>query len=96
MDILLTYDVETTTTAGAGRLRRVAKICEGYGHRVQKSVFEIVCDEATKLRLLVALQDVIDPQHDSIRLYHLPARSLDEVEHLGRPRESAPRGPFVI
>lgn len=96
MDLLLTYDVDTTTPAGATRLRRVAKICEGYGHRVQKSVFEIVCDDPAKLRLVAALQAVIDFELDSIRLYRLPARSLDQVEHLGRPRDAAPRGPFVI
>lgn len=96
MDLLVTYDVDTTTKRGELRLRKVAKICEAYGHRVQKSVFEIVCTEATKLRLVAALHGVIDPSQDSIRLYRLPARALDEVEHLGIPRETDPRGPLVI
>jgi CRISPR-associated protein Cas2 len=41
MELLITYDVDTTTPAGTRRLRHVAKTCEGYGHRVQKSVFEV-------------------------------------------------------
>ena len=40
MLIIVTYDVSTETREGRKRLRRVAKICEGTGQRVQKSVFE--------------------------------------------------------
>lgn len=96
MDLLITYDVETATREGQRRLRKVAKICEGYGHRVQKSVFEIVCREAEKVRLVAELRAAIDPQLDSIRIYRLPAQALDDVEHLGKPRPVDPRGPFVI
>jgi CRISPR-associated protein Cas2 len=96
MDLLITYDVETITPEGQRRLRKVAKICEAHGHRVQKSVFEVVCREIDKVRLLAALQTVIHPIHDSIRIYRLPPNALDEVEHLGRPRQIEPRGPFVI
>jgi CRISPR-associated protein Cas2 len=96
MDLLVTYDVETATPQGQRRLRKVAKICEGYGHRVQKSVFEVVCQEADKVRLAAALHAAIEPEQDSIRIYRLPAQALDDVEHLGKPRSVDPRGPFVI
>jgi CRISPR-associated protein Cas2 len=96
VDLLVTYDVDTTTTAGQTRLRRVARICEAYGHRIQQSVFEVVCPDKDKLRLVAALAAVIDQAHDSIRLYQLPGRALDEVEHLGIPREIDPRGPLII
>jgi CRISPR-associated protein Cas2 len=96
VDLLVTYDVDTTTTAGQTRLRRVARICEAYGHRIQQSVFEVVCPDKDKLRLVAALAAVIDQAHDSIRLYQLPGGALDEVEHLGIPREIDPRGPLII
>jgi len=96
MDLLVTYDVETVTPQGQRRLRKVAKICEAYGHRVQKSVFEVVCRETDKLRFVAALQEVIDPAQDSIRIYRLPSRALDDVEHLGKPRPVEPRGALVI
>ncbi len=96
MDLLVTYDVDTTSRKGQVRLRRVAKICEAYGHRVQQSVFEVVCSDADKPRLVAALQAVLDPSQDSVRLYRLPPRALDEVEHLGVARNVEPRGPFVI
>lgn len=34
--VFISYDI-----AYPGRLRRVATLCEGYGERVQKSVFEV-------------------------------------------------------
>ncbi|HZM82838.1 MAG TPA: CRISPR-associated endonuclease Cas2 [Candidatus Limnocylindrales bacterium] len=96
MDLLVTYDVDTTTRDGQRRLRKVAKTCEAYGHRVQKSVFEVVCRDTDRVRLLAALHTIIDPVRDSIRIYRLPAAGLDTVEHLGRERDFEPRGPFVI
>ena len=45
MLIIVTYDVATETRAGQKRLRRVAKVCESMGQRVQKSVFECQLDE---------------------------------------------------
>jgi CRISPR-associated endonuclease Cas2 len=96
MDLVVTYDVDTTTPEGERRLRRVAKICEAYGHRVQKSVFEVVIRDADKPRLVAALHAAIHHQQDSVRIYRLPTAALDDVEHLGRPRTTNPRGPFVI
>jgi CRISPR-associated protein Cas2 len=96
MDLLVTYDVSTTTPAGQRRLRDVARICEGYGHRVQQSVFEVVCRDTDKIRLTAALHNIIDPALDSIRIYRLPAAALNDVEHLGRPRPTDPRGPFIV
>lgn len=45
MYILITYDVETTTTEGQRRLTKVAKCCKNYGQRVQNSVFECLLTE---------------------------------------------------
>lgn len=96
MDLLVTYDIDTTTPTGQARLRRVAKICEAYGHRVQKSVFEIVIRDSDKVRLVAQLNATIDHDLDSVRLYRLPMRALDDVQHLGKSREINPRGPLVI
>lgn len=40
MVLVVTYDVDTTDFAGARRLRRVARLCERYGSRVQNSVLK--------------------------------------------------------
>ncbi|MCX4471948.1 CRISPR-associated endoribonuclease Cas2 [Micromonospora sp. MW-13] len=96
MDLLVAYDVETVTPEGQRRLRRVARICEAYGHRVQESVFVVVCRETDKVRFVAALQEVIDPTQDSVRIYRLPAYALNDVEHLGKSRPVDPRGALVI
>ncbi|MEU8540719.1 CRISPR-associated endonuclease Cas2 [Streptomyces sp. NPDC048717] len=83
MELLLTYDVDTTTPEGRRRLRRVAKLCEGHGIRVQKSVFEIVTDDKSLLQLTYGLEDLIDTETDSIRIYRLPHAGTADVHTLG-------------
>lgn len=83
MMILVTYDVSTETEEGRKRLRRVAKKCEDYGQRVQKSVFECIIDPARFKILQAALKDIIDPRTDSLRYYYLGDESRQRVEHVG-------------
>lgn len=42
MLIIVTYDVSTETRAGRKRLRRVAKLCESIGQRVQNLYLNVV------------------------------------------------------
>ena len=51
MLVVITYDVNTETTAGRTRLRKVAKQCTNYGRRVQNSVFECILDSAQSVAL---------------------------------------------
>ena len=46
MLVLVSYDVSTVDKKGPRRLRRVAKVCQNYGQRVQYSVFECIVDPA--------------------------------------------------
>ncbi len=71
MEVLVAYDVSTETREGQRRLRRVAKACEGYGQRVQKSVFECVLTEVQLERLVQRLVAEIEPAEDSLRIYRL-------------------------
>ena len=82
MLVLVCYDVNTETSAGRRRLRRVAKVCESTGQRVQKSVFECQVDvaqfEALERRLLAE----INPDQDCLRLYRMPqTRGFEVLEH---------------
>ncbi|MFX0578773.1 CRISPR-associated endonuclease Cas2 [Nocardia nepalensis] len=96
VELLITYDVETATPQGARRLRQVAKICEGYGHRVQKSVFEITCTPTTRLHLEAALAKAIDPAHDSIRIYQLDRGTFATAHHLGAAPKPPHTEPLVL
>lgn len=83
MLVLITYDVNTETTDGKRRLRKVAKQCVNYGRRVQNSVFECILDNAQCIRLKEALVDIIDEEVDSLRFYYLGNQYKAKVEHIG-------------
>lgn len=83
MNLVVTYDVATTTSTGRRRLRRVAKICEGYGQRVQYSVFEVVCSQTDLAKLIKKLEDVIEPTEDSLRFYPIFSADFSSVVHRG-------------
>ena len=70
MMVIISYDVDFTETQGAKRLRKVAKICERYGVRVQNSVFETIVDsvQLTALNLLLFVKPFLkDFQHTSFQ-----------------------------
>jgi CRISPR-associated protein Cas2 len=82
MLVLVCYDVNTETKAGRRRLRRVAKVCESTGQRVQKSVFECQLDTAQFETLERKLLAEIEPQQDCLRLYRIPeTRGFEVLEH---------------
>jgi CRISPR-associated protein Cas2 len=95
-DYLVTYDVETTTREGRRRLRRVARVCEDYGQRVQFSVFECRLDDTLLETFLARLAAEIDGQQDSLRLYRLPADRAQAVRVMGRDRWRDPDEPLIL
>ena len=82
MLVLVCYDVSTETKQGRRRLRRVAKVCESTGQRVQKSVFECQLDVAKFEALERELLAEIDQAEDCLRLYRIPGtRGFEVIEH---------------
>jgi len=71
MLIIVTYDVSVITEDGPRRLRRVAKVCERYGQRVQKSVFECQVNEMQLDELERSLLTEIDLEVDNLRFYRI-------------------------
>jgi CRISPR-associated protein Cas2 len=96
MNLLVTYDVSTLTTAGRRRLRRVARACLDFGQRVQASVFECQVGESELVRLRVRLLEEIDPREDSLRLYRLRGEFADIVESHGIDRRINFDGPLIV
>jgi CRISPR-associated protein Cas2 len=94
--VLVAYDVSTVDAAGRGRLRRVAKLCENYGQRVQNSVFECWTDYAQWLALRAKLLAEIDPLSDSLRFYHLGEQWKGRIEHLGAKPSYDPQGALIL
>jgi CRISPR-associated protein Cas2 len=95
MMVLITYDVNTETPEGRKRLRRVAKLCEDYGQRVQKSVFECLLDPAQWTFFRGRLLKEISQDLDSLRFYFLGHNWKRRVEHAGAKPSYDPEGPLI-
>jgi len=86
MTTLVSYDISNDR-----RRSRLAKVLEGWGRRVQYSVFE--CEVALPRwgRFLDELTRNIDLQQDSLRIYHLCQPCSSHVLTLGlTPQGGAP------
>jgi CRISPR-associated protein Cas2 len=95
MMVLVTYDVNTETSSGQKRLRKVAKQCENYGQRVQNSVFECLIDGAQLRVLKASLVDIIDAEKDSLRFYQLGRNWRGKIEHIGAKASLDLEGPLI-
>ena len=96
MLVLITYDVNTQSITGQQRLRKVAKICQDYGQRVQNSVFECVVDAAKLLVIKDKLLKTVDTDVDSLRFYMLGNNYNEKLEHYGAKKSFDVTGPLVI
>jgi CRISPR-associated protein Cas2 len=94
--IIVTYDVSTQTGEGRKRLRRVAKVCERIGQRVQKSVFECQVNDMQFEALERELVAEIDEREDSLRLYRLTEPAQIRVKQYGIYRSLDFDGPLVV
>ncbi len=96
MLIIVTYDVSTETAAGRKRLRRVAKVCESVGQRVQKSVFECQVNLMQYEELERRLLAEIDEKEDNLRLYRLTEPTECRVKEYGKFKAIDFEAPLVI
>lgn len=84
------------TGAGQKRLRKVAKVCQNYGQRVQNSVFECIVDATQFKKLKLELENIIDKDTDSLRFYQLGNNYKNKVEHIGAKPTLDLEGPLII
>lgn len=96
MLVLVCYDVNTETKSGRRRLRRIAKVCESTGQRVQKSVFECQVSLAEFENLERRLLAEIDDSTDCLRLYRIPDSRGAEVREHGTFKAVDFDGPLVL
>jgi CRISPR-associated protein Cas2 len=80
---IVTYDISDPK-----RLRGVAKTLEGYGVRLQFSVFECLLDSMRLSKAKTALAEIIESSEDQVLFISLGLESVDiglSLESLGRP-----------
>lgn len=96
MLVIVCYDVNTETREGRRRLRRVAKVCESTGRRVQHSVFECQINLTQMEELERKLLAEIDCQQDCLRLYRLSDAKSCEVREHGKFKATDFDAPLVL
>lgn len=95
MMVLVCYDV-AQDEKGTKRLRRVAKILENYGQRVQYSLFECLVLPEQWIQLKSKLLEEINPRYDSLRFYQLGKNWNCRVEHFGQKKPLNLEGTLVL
>jgi CRISPR-associated protein Cas2 len=78
MFFLVAYDI-----CQPARLRKVAKICEVYGVRVEKSVFQCDLPQETFEAFWCELIDVVDEEDDAVVAYRICQSCLKQAESIG-------------
>lgn len=88
---IMMYDI-----ADEVRLRRIAKLMEGYGSRLQYSVF--LCDLSSMevSRWQVEVQDTMNLREDSVVWVDIGAPVDDRIQTIGVPRTFPPSGPLIF
>lgn len=88
---LVTYDISSDK-----RRKKVADLLEGYGQRVQYSVFECVLSAAKYKELRQRLKQRIKQEEDSVRFYPLSGHTLSQVEVWGEPPVTQFPGSVIV
>lgn len=78
------------------RRRKMAKLLEGYGVRVQHSVFEARLDHEKLLSLRKKIERRIDPELDSVRIYRICARCRESIEVIGLGMLPEPESDILV
>jgi CRISPR-associated protein Cas2 len=79
MFYVISYDVPDDR-----RRNKIARLLEGYGERVQKSVFEAHLDERGYADLRKRLARLMKADQDNVRFYRLCAECRATIETVGR------------
>ena len=88
---VVTYDIPCNK-----RRKKIADLLEGYGQRVQLSVFECCLDKRQYEQLKKRLQQWVKVDEDSVRFYPLSGHTLSQVEIWGGVPLSQPPESTII
>jgi CRISPR-associated protein Cas2 len=91
MLVLVVYDIPDDK-----RRTKLATFLEGYGRRVQYSVFECFMDLAEMQKLHAALQRRVNPEEDNVRLYWITRDSFSRALAIGSPPPTDPPDFYII
>jgi CRISPR-associated protein Cas2 len=91
---IVTYDISDPR-----RLRRVYRTMRGFGEHLQLSVFCCDLTAADRVRMIAALEAIVQHDEDQVVLVDLGltnAGPIKAMEALGRPLRVKGRGPVIV
>jgi CRISPR-associated protein Cas2 len=91
MLVLVVYDI-----ADDKRRLKLSNFLEGYGRRVQESVFEcfMTLDEMRKLHSRVLKK--VEPSLDNVRFYWISSEAMERVLTIGSALPAEPPGFYIL
>ena len=91
MLVLVVYDI-----ADDQRRLKLSSFLEGFGRRVQESVFECFIDFDEMQRLYHRVQRRVKPDLDNVRFYWIPSDALPKALTIGSPLPEPPPKLYII
>ncbi|NJL48300.1 MAG: CRISPR-associated endonuclease Cas2 [Leptolyngbyaceae cyanobacterium SM2_5_2] len=91
MLVLVVYDIPDDK-----RRTKLATFLEGYGRRVQYSVFECFMELDDMKVLYKALKRRVKPEEDSVRLYWITPDSFKRALAIGEPPIAEPPTFYIV
>lgn len=88
---VVTYDISCDK-----RRKKVSDLLEGYGRRVQYSVFECVLAKSKYDELRQRLKQRVNLIEDSVRFYPLSGHTVSQVEVWGEPPVTPVPGSVIV
>lgn len=88
---LIAYDITETK-----RLRRVAKLCEDYGVRVERSVFECDLPDDTMSEFWGRLCDIVNAGEDYVLDYRIDAIDRKHIRRIGRMDDTLSADDIIV
>ena len=91
MLVLIVYDIPNDK-----RRNKLATFLEGYGRRVQYSVFECFLELGEMRELHQKLQTRVNEEEDNVRLYWISKDALSRVLTIGSDRPQEPPATYIV
>ncbi len=88
--VVVAYDIPDDR-----RRLRLSKILEGYGERLQYSVFECRITKVQYVRMKERIRKVIREEEDAVAFYFLCEKDVERIERLGG-KGPLPQGAIVV
>jgi CRISPR-associated protein Cas2 len=91
MLVLVVYDIPDDA-----RRLKLSNLLEGYGRRVQYSVFECFLSLKQMRRLYGKVKRRVKPEEDNVRFYWISEDALSRVLTIGSPPPEPPPDLYII